>query len=105
MATRNPRDSRTRESTAIAKDGWSTYASPVTKTTSGASQPRARISSAVVGSQGAGSGLTRPSYAWAGGAQGPAEPRYAGLEPMSQLPLFAIFRETELVDDERGRVT
>jgi alkylated DNA repair dioxygenase AlkB len=24
---------------------------------------------------------------------------------MSQLPLFAIFRETELVDDERGRVT
>ena len=53
MPTRKPCVSSTRPMRAAPKLGWSTYASPVTRTTSQASQPRASISERDMGSTGA----------------------------------------------------
>src|SRR6266702_4890081 len=50
MPTRKPALSSTRARIAMAKLGWSTYASPETKTMSTSSQPRAAISARLIGS-------------------------------------------------------
>ena len=53
MPTRNPCASSSRPTSAMPKLGWSTYASPVTSTTSQLSQPSSSISAREVGSTGA----------------------------------------------------
>ncbi len=49
MPTRNPALSSSRPSKAMAKLGWSMYASPVMNTTSNSCQPRCRASSIDMG--------------------------------------------------------
>src|SRR5437879_6592525 len=62
IPTRKPRDASSRPISGTPKVGWSTYASPFTRTTSSASHPRARASSSVVGGNAPGSGRFLPIW-------------------------------------------
>src|SRR5690349_4842133 len=65
IATRKPAAASVRPMRAAAKDGWSTYASPDTSTTSGRSQPKAEASARVIGSGAVGVVMEGPRVAGA----------------------------------------